>query len=267
MAANHVLRFSCALILISLHACARSPEPQDPMRIPEHEFRKSVRALCLWRPSIEVPTVEAEARLQEITEILLEELVRMQYEVVPPERVSDLWMEIREREGGTFDPDTGQRIEDRHRAIPEVAYAGFRSELGCDAIVRARVGTVEVDWDDGAASWDGVTRSVEGVPDSYRGTVEAISLFVTLFDMDGREIYFRSGGIQVLSKVGFGPSGKRQLESIDAERVLEDPSEIREGVRVAVEPLHRSPWRRGSSARKSEPMDRPLWRWITGAGK
>jgi hypothetical protein len=226
-----------------------------------------VRALCLWRPSIEIPTVEPQARLQEITGILLDELTLMQYEVVPPERISKLWMEIREREGGYFDPHTGQRIEDRYRAIRNVAYAGFRSKLGCDAIVRARVGSVEVAWDGGTASWDGVTRRVEEIPDSYRGTVEALSVFVTLLDMDDREIYFRSGGIQVLSTVGFGPSGRRQLESIDAERVLEDPSEIREGVRVAVEPLHRSPWRRGSSARKSEPLDRSLWRWISGAGK
>ncbi|MCG8591296.1 MAG: hypothetical protein MJE66_18540, partial [Proteobacteria bacterium] len=82
---------------------------------------------------------------------------------------------------------------------------------------------------EGAARWDGQTQSFATMGD---GTIAAISLWLTIYDHEGREIFFRAGGLHTLGRF----EGMR-FEPIEPEQVLGLPLKTMQAVLEALGPL------------------------------
>src|SRR5262249_33737440 len=136
--------------------------------------------------------------------ILGQELGRGGFAFVPKEKILAVQRRVYAQPPDVYDRYTGVRDEARYATARPALLAALHEELGCDAILHARVVVVNSVWTLGTAVWDGATEDVEG-GSMDSGWIAALSVWLTLDDMHDKEIYFGTGGIQVL--VGFEQKG------------------------------------------------------------
>jgi hypothetical protein len=101
----------------------------------------------------------------------------------------------------------------------------------------------------GVVKWDGVTRGLPKleadearVPDSYQGTISAVSLHVMVFDASGELVFENYGGLDLAHAFSVKPGAEGELNARLRETFLDRQRLLNEGVELAFEPyLPRSP--------------------------
>jgi hypothetical protein len=96
----------------------------------------------------------------------------------------------------------------------------------------------EARWSGGYAQWDGASESVMSfgalfVLGSTSGHMGSLSLNVFINDTDGNHLYYKKGGIQLLSKVTAG--GK--FVSVPVNELFADEERNAKSVDIALDPL------------------------------
>jgi len=190
--------------------------------------------VCLAQPTTAIEIADSETRLRALAAALRDALVERGYGVSMPSAVDAAGDDVARRIGALYDPQTGRLDEGRFQAFQRERYRELSRQLGCTSVLESRVVSVWARWDHGEAHWDGVMRLV-GADGGIGGRIKALSVYLTMHDMAGRQVYFSTGGIQLLA------SRQRFFEVEPMRRppqvLLADPIELRDAARFGLRAL------------------------------
>ena len=224
--------------LALLAACGVPVEPAPALRIPDAELRDSIDTICLNPLGIAFEFPDRAQKVAALQADIRAVLESGGFTVVPSEPVVEAFQRVNEREGGYFDPHFGWRDEAKWQRVRAQAYAELHDRHHCDAVLIPSVAIVVAPWANGTASWDGVEDGVSSGWSSLGswGRVPALSLWVSVRDLRDREIYFRTGGIQVVQHLHEGFL-RSTFEFIPEGDLLADASRNRNAVRLSLQDL------------------------------
>jgi len=217
-----ILRGMALLVALALAACTplKPIEPVPTAWRLGAERRPRPKTVCLHPTQIPAGIPEPQRKIDSLEFIFNQRLTEVGFTVVPSAKVEESWQAITKREGGVFDPDTGRRDEDRYQRIADRARAEMKTTLGCDVFLAPTVSMVLAPWTEGIAEWDGRRDSLQGGRNAF-GRVPAFSLWVAILDLDGEEIYFGTGGIEVAAELQSEFLSER-FEGVDESDMLTD---------------------------------------------
>jgi hypothetical protein len=220
--------------LVVLYACVGAI-PKPALRMAEPDMRARIRTVCLEPTSFPLALPEDDSRPAEMERGLRVALESAGLTVVDSEQTGAVWKTEIDRSGGLYDPHNGRRDEEKFQRVRSAVLRTLHDQLGCDASLNPEVAIVLAPWVNGTASWDGVSDSL-GSGWGSSGRVGALSLWVRIVDAGGNEIYFGTGGIQVLSKLdsGFWSS---EFKTVAEDDVGRDAERNRRAVNASLEPF------------------------------
>jgi hypothetical protein len=193
---RQLLRSRIAVLLAGVSLCADSAAEPAP---------EAVICLCEAKlpEDLHDRRAQVEAQLSGV-------LRKLGFRVVEVAAVAPIVERVERESGGSVDPLTGGRDWGRLHAFERALGRALRDELGCTALMEPTVVALVIEWNYGRAYWDGVSAMVvtasriayQGGIHAYdSGYVGALSLWLELRDLDGRELRFRSGGIELLAQL------------------------------------------------------------------
>lgn len=166
--------------------------------------------------------------------------------VVPSGEYAKIWEGIAEQVGAFFDPVTGKRDESKFKALRKNCLRELLTKYNANAVVYPEIRAVTANFSSYTAWWHGTRESVK-VPNegilaaltrgNYYGTLAALSLVVTIKDMDEVEMYVNPGGIQVLARV----SSRGKFVPVPPNELLVNEERNGAAVDIAMEPLITKP--------------------------
>src|SRR5262249_32283023 len=149
---------------------------------------------------------------------------------------------IGREEGGVYDPDTGERKEDRYAAASSRVRERLGAELSCQALVVPRIVHVVAFWvaeqgffSNGTASWDGARVDLRAGRNA-NGSIGALSLQVRIVDLADRELFFAAGGIRTTS-VMVEDFVSLKFQPVDPSSLLADDALNRRAIDIALAQL------------------------------
>lgn len=216
-------------------------KPYPALRISEQSFREQVKTICMEELQLSGAPEEMQPRIDALQSLIGVRLEELGFQVVTEDQSKEVAVQVARAEGGFFDPHTGRRDEARYAVIRARALAAMKTQLGCDAVLVPTISIVSTTFVNGVALWDGVSDDMSR--DFFgggTGYAPALSLWIRIRDMQDEEIYFRPGGIQVLStlKSGFWEA---TFEFVADDALLADEDRNREAVVTSLAPLDPAP--------------------------
>lgn len=227
-----------ALLMLGAAACGSYPSARPGLHVSSADFRQRVRTLCLVPVQTQVALPEQDAKLAAFEGQLAHRLGQGGFTVVPSEQSRAVTQRVLAAAGGYYDPYSGERDQARYDAVrPQVASA-LRGELGCDATVLPTIALVSVPFHGGEAQWDGL-RYPYGSYD-VSGWTAGLSLWVSIRDLDGQELFFSTGAIQALFSIksGFFSEG---FEAVSDTQVLTDQAKNLQAINSCLGPVLERP--------------------------
>jgi hypothetical protein len=210
-------------------------QPALPVLPPE--FFTAVKKICMTHLEVPGASDDLKARVTAFEGLVVQELAGHGFELVDADTVEKSIEETTRRSAGCYDAFSGQRDEACFSRVRLAAMQALGDGLGCNAVATSEFAVVQSPWSNEQARWDGVRAEMDGELGAY-GTVGALSFLFTLEDTKGNRIYFRSGGIQVLSGLGseglFSPS---KFTDVPSETLLANEARNRGGIIAALKPL------------------------------
>lgn len=222
----------------------------DPFSISRETFYTNARTIALAPvadPSgIQVP----ESLLVQIDTLIEGMLLGAGYHCIPRQEYVATWEHIVAQMDGLYESET----EDLDELKLEVARERLRRDLleiyNSDFVLYPEIWIVDAAHSGGVANWDGTSQSVSGfgsrvlnVITAYvfqdggflqPGWVTALSLGVTVENMDGVEVFQNAVGVEVLKEID--RQGGDEADVL-LETVLGDPKRNQKAVRTALLPL------------------------------
>jgi hypothetical protein len=242
-------RLSFSLLLLLLTGCM-SRSPHDPFSISRATIQNSARMIALAPVADPSGIQVAESLLVQIDALIEEMLLGAGYHCVPRQEYVATWDHIVAQMGGLYESET----EEIDELKLEVAREQLRRDLmeihQSDFVLYPEIWIVDAAHSGGVANWDGASQSLVGfgtrvlnVIEAYLsqdggflqpGLVNALSLGITVENMDGVEIFQNAGGIEVLKDAD---RQNGNAEAVLYKTVLADPKRNHEAVRTALLPL------------------------------
>jgi hypothetical protein len=208
--------------------------------------------LCLHPVRLPITDWKDDPRTHSIQTKLVGTLETQGFEVADPDVVDAIVTRIDADIGGTIDPYTGRRDPQRHQARLSALGDALRTQLGCEARMLAHVEPVWAFFTLGSATWDGTTERVSSVGrvalqvlgGAYElGHVRGFSLWLRVLDLEGRQITFRSAGIELLV----------QLAVIKEQELLPEDQWLRDEAKIDAAILSALGRNGGALRRKGDP--------------
>ena len=172
-----------------------------------------------------------------------EKLTSAGFQVIGQEVFAQKMADVIREKGGAYDPVTGKRDEKKFWELQQACLKKVQAATGAKALLRVRVIPVTVPFSGCSTKWDGATQNVSttflGIFCSSAGMygkIGALSLLITLEDIDGKVLYFNGGGIQLgalhVNRFPFGA-----FQSVPADQLLGDEMRNRTAVDLSLGPL------------------------------
>ncbi len=182
---------------------------ENPFRITPDEFHAKTTTIALTRSIALVDLGDMEPVGAEF-DSLIEATVRdAGFRVVPARELDEILERAIGQVGELLDPETGQpdtaRVQTVHQLVRERL---LDSGSDADAVLLPTIELIAVDIDDDTkARWLGTSECVRRAPIrlfgcgsmKWNGRLPALSIFVTILDMDGAVMFRNGGGIQVFA--------------------------------------------------------------------
>lgn len=244
-----LILLSCVIVLIA--ACAsggggRNPtiyEAQFDERVMDREkFSKFVIATVnLGKPS-RTYLQEHEAKVDDMVQEYLE---KQGYEFVDPKLFDEAYQEGVRKFGEPFDETTGRMNERSFVAALQEAARILTETSEVDAIVFTNLEESQVFFSSGInhiARFHGVARKPsmqgpgQGVSTDFNwaAEVDAVSLFVNIFDLELKRLFHSAGGIELTEAIDTKGSRARFARR---RTVLGNSGQIKEGIQLAFHPF------------------------------
>ena len=242
-------RLPFSLLLLLLTGCM-SRSSYDPFSISRETFYTGARTIALAPVADPSGIQVAESLLVQIDTLIEGILLGAGYHCIPRQEYVATWDHIVAQMGGLYESET-EKIDELKL---EVAREQLRRDLmeihQSDFVLYPEIWIVDAAPSGGVASWDGASQSVVGfgtrvlnVIEAFLnqdggflqpGMVNALSLGITVENMDGVEIFQNAGGIEVLKDAD---RQEGDAEPVWDKRVLTDPKRNQKAVRTALLPL------------------------------
>lgn len=182
-------------------------------------------------------------------------LRNMGYRVVPAIEFLKAWNNAITNSFGLYDEYTGRAIPGARDELMKQVMTELREKHGVDALLTGAVTRRMVSFEDGTANWDGriyveVPGSVVGGVNRLArtfGSVPALSLNVSLLDIDGKRMVGGAGGIQIIRRYTQG-----QFVEIDQSEWFKDRDSNVQAVYLALRPLDKSEKEKKAEAKAAE---------------
>ena len=235
---------------------AAPPTPQTPQQLGFAGTREEVLAKCkrvglipLSRPLVTGSDPESSTRVEAALRHALEQAG---FTVVGSDAYTKAYDRFNHAVGGIYDPMSGNARKNAYQGVVSNAVREFftQEQLGCIAYVRAL--DIKATTSDNFANWDGAVEYIDGQANSTlmrvwsgntgNGTLPALSLNLQLLNSEGKVIFSRSGGVQLLAYFDrhHGTTGSDFLMVPRAKLLLDDQRIERALTNVTV-PLRYTP--------------------------
>jgi hypothetical protein len=233
------------VLLLAVAGVAEAKKKEEPPvdRAGIHAALKKVGVMPA-RVAHSVPNGEAVALRFE--KAVAERLRAAGFEVIEADAMRQVRADLAKAMGGLYDPRTGDATKEKIEARAKFERSEFLTRHPVDGFVY--VGVVERDASSYSmtASWDGVEERVTGQSGlkSFMtgaagamgdGAVPALSLVLVLEDRDGKNLYGRFGGLQLLSYIRMGWVPK--YHDVDPAYLLTDPARDVRALGLVFDPL------------------------------
>ena len=237
------------LFMLPLAGCM-SRSSYDPFANSRETFQNTALTIAI-APVVNPSGIPvAESLLVQIDNLIEGTLLGSGYRFIPRDEYAAIWDNIVAQMGGLHRAETEDIDELKFELASEQLRRDLFEVFHSDYILYPEIWIVEAGHFRGVAEWDGASQSVVGfgtrvlnVIDGWlnqndgflhSGMVNALSLGVTVEDMDGVQIFQNAGGIEVLKDAGQGDDNE---ETVLFETVLANPGRTQKAVRTALQPL------------------------------
>lgn len=187
--------------------------PYNPFLVPRTQLYANTKTIALAPVCICTgdKIANPEPVIARYNSYLERELRAGGFHVVPAKESDAIWERISDSVGGFFNATTGARDSAKVHFARARAMRELHDRFGADGWLHPQIVVVGADFKGGTAKWDGVEESYQSFGKkllaalfgaSTYGTSSALSLYVELEDMQGKDEYANRGGIQLLSKPG-----------------------------------------------------------------
>jgi hypothetical protein len=230
-------------VLAVVTACG-GHTPYNPFLVPRTKLYANTKTIALAPVCICTPDkiTNPEPVMARYNSYLERELRAGGFQVVPAQESEAIWKRISDSVGGFYNSTTGARDSAKVHSARARAMRELQDRFGADGWLHPQIVVVGADFKGGTAKWDGVQESYQSlgkkllaalVGVTTYGTSSALSLYVALEDMQGKEEYENRGGIQLLSK----PGGGDQFYRVPRPLLFIDPARDSAAVHIALAPL------------------------------
>jgi hypothetical protein len=223
-----------------LQGCAQVAPPYEPFKIPRNEFFARTKVVALAPVGFTVNPENQESASTQFESLLDQKLRELGFTVVPSTEYKAIWERLTKQMGGIFDPITGKRDDNKLKTVRGYLLEELRTQHRADALLHPVIQVVKAPFNAGHARWHGTAESI--IPEGFlaaffmadsAGTTSALSLLITIEDMNGVDLYVQAGGIQVLAKLTSG----RQFVSIPQNQLLTNAERNKAAVNIALSGL------------------------------
>jgi hypothetical protein len=241
------------MIGLAVVGCVTTSEAiNQSFKIPEQEFHKTIHTIALAPLEPPAGLNNADYVKQSFESMIESQLAKGGYTVIPSKRYEEIGAKLIEQSGGFYDIKTGKPNADQARAMHDKTLKELREQFHADAVLYPVFGVFKVSFSGGRAAWHGaqepiasgsdeVSRSLTetvfpGVGGGYQGTTTALSLGVTIENLQQFELYKKWAGIQLRAKQEPGGISRKPVELPPAE-LLQNEARNRAAVESALADL------------------------------
>lgn len=230
-------KLGAAAILALLPGCGVKQQlPQLSEGVTHDSLHAAVSSICLLPLGVDQELM-SEKRRTELQQHLVSRLQAAGFQAVMVDPSEELWKKLVEEVGGYYDRHTGRPDHAQHARILESYRRSIASENGCQAFLTSTVEVVSAPWFAGTARWDGAEQKLPGTSLGTYGYVGALSLWVRLEDVAGKEFYFGTGGITIVSRLEKLSWYKSEFRQTEMDQWLSDESRNIRAVDLALSTL------------------------------
>jgi hypothetical protein len=228
-------------------ACAKKSTiltPLDIVQMSSGEFHADATTIALASTVVVAEMEDMEPVTVEFDSLIETSLREAGFSVVPAREFSQLLEKAANQVGGVYDPETGEPDREKIRTIQGLAIGELRSRFEPDAVLYPTIEVVVVEFDGNKVRWLGTDECATtgdlklfgcgtGMPGA---SLPALTLFVTIRDMDGSIIFRNGGGIQLQTKykAQFGGWSARQ---VPRDELFVDKERSMAAVTIALNPI------------------------------
>ena len=236
-------------LVAALLAAGCASAAYDPFRISPDEFRRRVKTIAVGSVAVS-SDFGGNSAGQAFNPAIETKLRDAGFTVVPTQEFRGIWDAKAAELGGLFDPQTGRVVEAKATALLSHIRGELKTRFNADAVMLPRVQKVTARFGytpfvGVRASWDGASEALEtGAFDKVlsprgNGTVPALSLVLSIEDLEGAPLFVNAGGIQVLSKLapGAGNFGGNSFVQVSKDQLFTDEQRMQLAVQYALEPF------------------------------
>lgn len=216
-------------------------EPYNPFIVPQDRIYGSVKTIAITPVVAPRELADVDPHRAKFDSLIAVQLRSAGFVVVPPEESDAIWRRVTDSLGGLFNSATGERDTVKLNTARALTMRELRARFQADAWLHPHVVFASAKFDRGSAEWDGAKQSYQPFGKKFLtalfgggtyGKTSALSLWVGVEDMRGKELYINQGGLQLY----LVPSGHDWVEIPRAE-LYADPGRNATAVRLALAPL------------------------------
>jgi len=219
--------------------CATAP-PYNPFKITEEEFRGKIKTIALSPVAVPADLADSDPVKAKFESLIQAKLREAGFSVVPSQETAEIFNNMNKQLGGIFDPVTGKRDETKFKAAREHALRELNTKFKADAVLYPSISAGTARFGGGKASWGGTSESVaisEGFLAALQvgnlsGSVRALSLVVSIENINGGDAYVNMGGIQLAAKYSGG-----QFVAVPRNQLFASEERVVGAVNYALAPL------------------------------
>jgi hypothetical protein len=220
----------------------------DVFAVPQEQIFAQVNRVGLLSVSFEEQWPRNATAAAEFERLAIEWLTKANMAAVPSSAYAEIEARLMKEAGGWFDPLNGEVIAAKRQSIRAKAQAEFVASHELNGLLELRVDVIGARMFEQKARWHGVTEGAR-VPSNrgklmqafldhsatVSGSLPALSVAAILSDANGKQLYGRYGGLQLMSLYQDDPV--TEFFDVDPGFLFSDPVRNERAIRLALRPL------------------------------
>jgi hypothetical protein len=201
-------RWGWAIAAMIAAGCLPTAPRYNPFKVTEPEIRQKVKRVALFPVGLPTDLDDPEPVKAKFEALIEAKLKEGGFVPVPSQELDAVWKRMKEQLGGFFDPITGKRDEAKFKTAREHALRELQAKTKADAVLYPSIQFIKVNFFSNQATWHGTSESLltggfwgNFLAGQRSGTTTALSLYVTVEDINGVDMYVNVGGIQLAYKL------------------------------------------------------------------
>jgi hypothetical protein len=206
-----------------------------------HVLSAPLHTIAIMPVAVPAGLTDSAAASAAFTTLIVTTLRANGLSVFSPDSTMAMWEHVRDSAGGFYDTYTGKVIEANRQAVLRQFRLALKSEGDAEALLYADIRRVTIRFNGSKAQWSGAEEGSGGFGGASRflfgksgGQLVALTLFVQVLDMDGKELYSGEGGIQLTQRIKMD-----RLVFVPADSILTQRDRNASAVHLALDSLAR----------------------------